>query len=298
LDDAIDFREALGQLMAELSAPVTEVLPAPWSADGRTVRLILANGRDVAARWLAGPDAIGTASALARTAQAFAAAGIEVPWPMDVRPSPPGGAWVISPWLDGQVGAAWLDDDSRRRALVAGMAAMAARVAAVDPRGLLLPSTWADRARLASAVDEWVDRLGAAVTDSAIRDLDTIASAWSRSGSKGFWDPVVGHGDFVPVNVIVRPGGTLALLDLVDVQLAPRLFDLAWWGWVVRYHHPEAWAAGWPALLAAAGIPRDDDLDRACIAMGRLRALQQAAGTPAGDGRGRWLTRWRATADW
>jgi aminoglycoside phosphotransferase (APT) family kinase protein len=293
-----DLTDSLDRLGADLGSAVIDASAVPWTDDGRTVRLSLADGRDLSGRWLAGPDAAATASKVVDIAHRFAAAAVEVPWPMEMRPIPPAGVWLLSPWLEGQVGAESLDDDGRCRMLADQMAALAGSIAAVDARALSLASTWADQGRLANAVDRWVDKVGPSGIDTAAGDVAAIAAARSVGGSRSHWRMVLSHGDFVPVNVIVRPDGGLALLDLVDAHLAPRLFDLAWWGWVVRFHHPDAWAVGWPVLLAGSGIQRDRDVDHVCTAIGRLRALERAAGASTPADRARWLDRLRATAAW
>src|SRR5262245_60225405 len=61
----------------------------------------------------------------------------------------------------------------------------------------------------------------------------------------------------------------VGLLDVDYARVADPLFDAAWWGWVVRYHHPEYWVVAWPELLRAAGITLDQDT------LGRVRVLQR-----------------------
>jgi hypothetical protein len=110
------------------------------------------------------------------------------------------------------------------------------------------------------------------------------------------------HGDFCPVNALVettdhRPTTTgqrpptndsenrepsdhglratdyglrvVGLLDVDYARVADPLLDAAWWGWIVRYHHPERWIVAWPALLRAAGISVDQAM------LGRVRVLQR-----------------------
>ena len=62
-----------------------------------------------------------------------------------------------------------------------------------------------------------------------------------------------------PVNILLGPDGSLAgVLDLGAWRIAHPWLDVAWWGWVVRTFHPEAWTAAWPSMLASAGVPSDD----------------------------------------
>ena len=78
-------------------------------------------------------------------------------------------------------------------------------------------------------------------------------------------------GDFAPVNVILRDGDPVALLDLERARLAHPLFDAAWWRWILRHHHPERWAAAGPAFLFAAGL---DDGPRTAARLDLMAALQ------------------------
>jgi aminoglycoside phosphotransferase len=288
--------QALG---VALGSPVVEARRVRQGDARRTVRLALADGRAFAARRFDGPDAAAMAARLARRTELFARAGIPVPWPMEVRQVADTTAWVTSPWFDGPTGAAMLNDPERCRELASAMGAIAGKVAAIDRRGIDADDTWADPERLARAVNEWTAAIGPGVdAEGAAGAVAIIERAVSDRSLGIAAQPAVAHGDLVPVNVIVRPDGRLVLVDLVDVHVAPRLVDLAWWGWVVRYHHPDAWAAGWPALLAAAGIERDPAIDEACAAMGWLRALERAAAAPAGRLRARWQGRVRETAAW
>jgi aminoglycoside phosphotransferase (APT) family kinase protein len=61
----------------------------------------------------------------------------------------------------------------------------------------------------------------------------------------------------------------VGLLDVDYARVADPLFDAAWWGWVVRYHHPERWIVAWPELLRAAAIAVDQAM------LGRVRVLQR-----------------------
>jgi len=74
--------------------------------------------------------------------------------------------------------------------------------------------------------------------------------------------------------VVGGQSSVVGLLDLEFARIADPLFDAAWWGWVVRYHHPERWIHAWPQLLAAAGIADDVENARRIRAIQRLRCLE------------------------
>ncbi len=120
--------------------------------------------------------------------------------------------------------------------------------------------------------------------------------------------PAFAHGDFTPVNVLVarRAGGrgwaVAALLDLEWARLADPLFDVAWWGWVVRFHHPERWPTVWPAFLAAAGAAGEAAHGPAAFAA-RIRALQllrllELADRSRGRAAAEWAARLESTVRW
>ena len=48
-------------------------------------------------------------------------------------------------------------------------------------------------------------------------------------------------------------------------------FDAARWRWILRHHHPERWAAAWPAFRATAGL---DDSPETTARLDLLAALQ------------------------
>lgn len=118
--------------------------------------------------------------------------------------------------------------------------------------------------------------------------LDVVVAAWDDDMT---WQLGVSHGDFAPVNVIFGLDGNLVVLHLDDIQPGPRLLDVAWWGWVVCYHHPVAWARSWSTFVAAAGLEPGPRLDAAATAVARVRLLERAATAPDTRVRSRWLQR-------
>ena len=92
------------------------------------------------------------------------------------------------------------------------------------------------------------------------------------------FEPRLAHGDFVPVNVLLAADGSLAaVLDLGSWRIAHPWLDLAWWGVVVTTFHHEAWVSAWPGLLAAAGVPDDDEATTTIARLQLLRSLESAA---------------------
>jgi aminoglycoside phosphotransferase (APT) family kinase protein len=294
-----DMETGLGALAADLGSGLASAEPAPWGDTAATFRVRLRDDRIVSARHVDGPDAIERARAIAARIERFHAAGVPTSHPAQVFRAPAGGAWVVCPWLEGRLGSAYLEAANDTARLATLMGSLWTRISAMGPDDAALDRTWSRRDDLLSAAAGWSAAVDAAL-DATLRraiasSIDRLRVCWTEDRA---WEPVVAHGDFVPVNVVVAPSGELLLLDLEDVASAPRLFDLAWWGWVVRYHHPDAWATGWPALLDGAGLTRDATLDEAAVLIGNLRCLERAARMPPGPGRDRWLERLRATSDW
>jgi aminoglycoside phosphotransferase (APT) family kinase protein len=294
-----DAATGLGALAADLGSGLVSAEPAPWGDSAATFRVRLSDGRIVSARLLGGPEAIGRAGVIAQRIERFHVAGIPTAHPAQVFPAPAGGAWVVCPWLEGRLGSASLENPADAVRLATRMGALSTRIAAIDPDGLPLDRTWSRRVALLSAAAAWSaavdDALDPALRGAVGSAIDRLGTSWTDDRP---WEPVVAHGDFVPINVVDAPSGGLLLLDLEDVALAPRLFDLAWWGWVVRFHHPDAWTSSWPALLEGAGLTRDAALDEAAVLMARVRCLERAARLPPGPGRDRWLDRLKVTTDW
>ena len=106
------------------------------------------------------------------------------------------------------------------------------------------------------------------------------------------------HGDFAPINVILAADGSVAaLLDFEHAGIGDPLMDVAWWGWVVRHHHPDAWAAAWPTFCAAAGADpaRDGPFLRALVLDGLSRRATAAVDEHDHE---QWLERLAEAATW
>lgn len=288
---------ALGR---DLGSTATAADPVPWGDAGATVRLTLADGRVVAARRLTGVDAPIRAAIVAARSDRFTAAGIDVPHPVAVLgPTADGSTWLTAPWRAGVVGATSLADDTATRRLATAMGTLARQIAAVPANGLAPDRAWVDRDRLAGAAGEWLATLDRAdahdLRPAVARAIEDLRTSWTDDPT---WDIVVAHGDFAPINVLLGTDDALTLLDLHDVALAPRLLDVAWWGWVVRFHHPAAWSIGWRDLVLATGLEPEGALDAACARVGLIRCLERAARADTDAARDRWLDRLRVTAGW
>jgi aminoglycoside phosphotransferase (APT) family kinase protein len=239
-----------------LGARLMAAEPVGWGDARATHRLSLSDGRSVAVRRLRGSGAHARAERIAGLMARLAEAGLPVPPPTIIETA--GGPWLVTTWVAGDTGASWLDTPDRARQLGDRMGRLARRLRTV-------------------AVDDGrLERRAGNPDDLDARRLDPL---------------VFVHGDFAPVNVVVDPDGEIAaLLDFEHAGTGPPLLDVAWWGWVVRHHHPGAWTAAWPAFLEAAGLePGQTEAELHELV---LRTLAQRA-DEAGDAeaRRRWLDR-------
>jgi len=222
-------------LAAALGSDVLEEEVIAWGDSGTTRRLHLADGRDVAARAFDEhhrDDAVRIADAMTDARQA----GIPVPNPTLVETG--AGIWLVTPWIEGDLGARWLDTPERARVVARVMGELAGDIREIDP---------------------------------ALAPLAFV------------------HGDLAPINVVLRADGTVAaLLDFEHARVSDPLTDVAWWGWVVRHHHPDAWMTAGRAFLEAAGIRGEGDEER-LRALAVCELLDRAATASEPAARERWL---------
>src|SRR3954447_1596121 len=231
-------------LSAALGSDVLDEEAIPWGDSGATRRLHLADGRDVAARAFDEhhrDDAVRIADAMTDARQA----GIPVPNPTLVETG--AGIWLVTPWIEGDLGARWLDTPERARVVARVMGELAGDIREIDP---------------------------------ALAPLAFV------------------HGDLAPINVVLRADRTVAaLLDFEHARVSDPLTDVAWWGWVVRHHHPDAWVAAWPTFCAAAGVDRESDTPALRALM--LDELSRRAAAASDDAeRARWLERLAEAKTW
>ncbi len=294
------------RLTALVGSPVVAVEPVRWGFTNRTTLATLADGRRLAVQRLVDRASARRRLRLGgRLADLLAAVGIPTA-PLiggEGASTPP---FVVYGTVDGTNGAESLATDAGAVRLARLMGALVPRLAAVDARGLRLPATWADTARLAQASRRRLERAAPRLDAATSGALRAAISKLERRFAGRL--PAFAHGDFAPVNVLVAPdrgrrGRTIAaLLDLEFARLADPLLDAAWWGWIVRFHHPGRWPAAWPAFLAAAGLATDRKREPALFAE-RIRSLQllrllELADRRSGRAATEWAARLAATARW
>ena len=285
-----------------LGEPAVEIadLSSPWTTSTRTERVTLADGRRVVVQQAVGGAAaratIGRRIRLGRLLPALA------PWlPVpEVRGGEATGPrpYVVTGFVPGISGRELLADDRGAAQLGRLMGELAAGLARVPTRGLRLDGTWGDPERLAAAADRWLyagtPALGAGGTRALERLLRRLPS--ELAGAM----PVFAHGDLAPVNILVRYGVVVALLDFERARLAHPLFDAAWWRWIVRHHHPERWEAAGPSFLEAAGLEDSPATARRLDLLAALQCLEmlhRARRRPPAARR-EWAARVLSVLDW
>jgi len=294
-DDQADMIEAfvrcLGRGHAEVAA-VTD-LTRPWPTSTRTLLVTLHDGeRLVVQRGQATRAGRALISRRIRLGHALrtAAPALGVPEVLGGDPRDARGPWLASRFVEGRPGQELLAGDEDARALGAAAGTVAADVARLSPRGLRLPARWADPRLLARTATGWLaavdDRLGP-------RDSAAVRAVIARVPSVLASSPAaVQHGDLAPVNLVLRDGRVAGLLDHERVRLAPAAFDAAWFRYLVRFHHPERWAAAGPAFLDARGIPDTPESTALLDDLAALALLELAAGSATrAAGRRQWADR-------
>lgn len=272
-------------LLARLAGgPVAAAEPARWGTSSRTTFVTLRSGRHVVVQLPRSSVAAAVRLRIARLLDGrLRAAGIPAPRLLagDHRLGAP--PHVVTERIEGETGNVLLDDPTDAIALATEMGRLARAISAVEIADVRLPSTWSDPARLAAAAARWLARIRGELGDA---DAATVAGLLRRVPAAFAGRPVVlAHGDWVPVNVIVRGRAVVGVVDWEQARLADRLFDLAWWAWIVRFHHPDRYAASVPALFETAGVALDGATVERCRLLVVARLLEAAGGGPARDAR-------------
>jgi aminoglycoside phosphotransferase (APT) family kinase protein len=314
-----DDRTDIEQLSAIVGAPIVATEPCGWGFENRTAIVTLEDGRRLIVQRINSRALAGHKLHLARELPArLASAGLRAPRLLagDAAADPP---YVVREYLPGEPGASMMGTVAGAIQVARAMGALLPQLALVETAGAGLSDAWASPDSLTHQAHQQLDRCRLLLADSASAALEaTITEVAARFAGRpaGF-----AHGDFCPVNVLVETGdwglGTrdappspiphppsarvLGLLDLEFARVADPLFDAAWWGWVVRYHHPARWVHAWPQLLAAAGIADDQATSARIRVIQRLRCLEMidyCATTRTSDVAQMWVDRLAATLRW
>jgi len=285
--------DTAARLATLIGRDVVDARPAAWGFTNRTTTLALRTGERLVVHEMRDRAAVERrVQKMSALAPRLAAAGIVVPRVIAAAPdaSPP---FVLTDHLDGRPGGELLEDPTDAIALGTEMGRLLHRLWSVPIDALALDVSWSDGDHLHAAVGPML-----AVVE---RELPDVAAAEIRRLVDGLpaalagREPVLAHGDWVPVNVLVDGRVVVAVLDWDQARLADRLLDVAWWAWVVGHHHPRAFAAAWPAFLETAGVDLDPPTVGRIRGLAAARLLEAAASAPPGPERERWLRRLAGT---
>lgn len=274
----------------------TEELTSPWGSRTRTRLLIQEHGEPVVLQ------STRDRRALARRLRLGLRLPAVAPWlPLpDVLAGDAGGPmpFLLSRFVPGASGREPLVNGRGAEILGGAMGSLARDLARVPTAGLRLPRQWATPERLALAGGRWLAESEALLGPATSRRVEVLLDR--VPDELGGVASVFAHGDLAPVNVVVRDGAIVALLDFERARLAHPLFDAAWWRWIIRWHHPERWLAAGPAFFRAAGV---EDGSRTNGQLNMLAVLQcmemihLSAAKPAGTRR-EWADRISAVLGW
>lgn len=206
--------------------------------------------------------------------------------------------FLIREYIPGQTANTTIQDIDTAVQLAGIMGSLLPKIARVPTQLEWLPRTWVDAGHLRAAVDQWCHQADALLNEPVRTMIAQAAEYIDAICANG---PVFAHGDFCPVNVLLEHGNVVGLLDLEHAQCASRLFDAAWWGWIVRFHHPQRWVYAWPQLLHAGNIPDDNTAIRTMEAIQVLHCLELSAAGCAQNHVQRarmWAERLEATIEW
>lgn len=251
-------------LEAIVGAPIVEDVRAAWGFENETHLVTTADGRRLAVQRLRDRSAARTRLQVLTIEERLRAADIPVPVSVTGRASDAGndgGAddpLLVTVRIDGQPGNSLLDEPDDARLLARAMGQLQRRVAGIDVGVAIeagLDETWIDPAALARSTRAWMADAAAWLDDDdrlaierRIEDVPRVLTG--RIG-------VLAHGDFVPVNVLVRDRSIVALLDWEDARIADPTLDVGWWLWVVHHHHPAIHQHIATEFRDAAGVPSD-----------------------------------------
>jgi aminoglycoside phosphotransferase (APT) family kinase protein len=253
-----------------LGEPVVRIEPCRWGFTNVTSIATLASGRRIIFQRIAQIERADVITRLTLVLpDLLITAGVGCPRLLaaDLHTTPP---LLVREYIPGEAANTMLRDDAAAIHLATQMGCLLPLLASI-PCPSWLDQTWADPQRLSAAAIAWLGHLHALLTpdDQAIlaADIASLQHEWVAG-------MCFAHGDFCPVNAIAVNDQVSALVDLELARVANPYFDVAWWGWVVRYHHPERWQIAWPHLLAAAGLPNTPAVARHVLVIQRLRCLE------------------------
>jgi aminoglycoside phosphotransferase (APT) family kinase protein len=289
-----------GELQRLLGMAVESVEAGEWGFTNRTAIATLADGRRLVVQQYA--DRAGAANRL-RSTRRLAGPLREVGVPTsvlvqaDLAATPP---YAVFEALPGQPGYVAADHDLSAPvfpAMAAAMGRLLVDLRSIPAAGLGLPSLWASPVQLAATASRWLATSSTVISTTERNQLQAVIDSLPEL----FVDRpvVVAHGDYGPANVLFEGDRVTGLLDFESARLADPLFDVAWWSWLLRFHTPDAFEAGWPRFLAAARIDADEPgFERRIFVLLMVRLLETTFSYSAADTHAAWGERISRTLGW
>lgn len=256
-----------------LGVPISHVERAAWGFEHATFIVDLADARRIVVQQIRRPRLAARRLANALVVPAvLRTAGLLAPDILDhaLDHDPP---YVVRSYIAGVTANTLLPDDATAPAVAQGMGAALARIAAVDASDIDLEHTWADAHRLAASARQWLTTASDLLPNPArvAAVIDALPHTFADRAAR------FAHGDFCPVNGIVVGTQLVGMIDVDYSRMADPLFDAAWWGWVVGFHHPARFRWLWPVFCAAAGIVDDDTTRERLAHLQMLYLLERLA---------------------
>jgi aminoglycoside phosphotransferase (APT) family kinase protein len=246
----------------------------PWPSSTET---FLATMRDGHRYIVQRSSSLSTIRRRARIARSLARTAPWLPIPQVIASvdAPP---LLVTTFVSGRPGRELLGVPGGAERLGQLMGGLVVSLRRVPVTRLRLNRTWSDKDRLSKAAITWMGRARPWLPFPTISAVE-LAIEHIRAAPEA--DPVFAHGDFAPVNVILDDGQITGLIDFERARLAHPLFDFAWWSWIIRVHHSDAWDLAKAAFVDAAGLNDDLNTNRTAHALGVLQMLEIVARAPA-----------------
>lgn len=289
----------LSMLSTLIGAPVVAAERCGWGFENETLLVTLAHGDHlIVQRLAAGPLAAHKLYLGQVLPPRLAAVGITASRLLATNATA-NAPYAVREYLPGEPAASRMSTLPGSVLAASAMGTLLPRLAQVSTAGLELSTAWAAPATLAQHAQDMLARCKPLLAASTIAPL--VATIAELPGLFAERPAVFAHGDFCPVNALLDGAHVVGLLDLEFARMADALFDAAWWGWVVRYHHAGRWASAWPKLLAAAGIANDTATNLRIASLQRLRCLEMLDYHAHWRSSGRaamWAERLQTTMQW
>jgi len=269
-------RADFGWLEQILDQPIIEAAPAKWGFAHQTAVVTLADGSGVVSQqYRRRTDAERRLRIMDALRDPAAGKGIAIARirRFELEEDPP---WIVFEMLPGEPSDESAVGGPKFPALARAMGAMLANFSELPCADVELDDMWARPRYLAARADAWAECLAPALSVEQAADLEAVLADLPTlfDGRPA----VLAHGDYAPVNILVRDDTITGLLDFEAVRVADPLYDAAWWAWSVGFAGTDVLAAAWPSFLEGMGLdPAEPRLVQRIRSIQVVRALEMLA---------------------